>query len=89
MLRLFIEKDFESKGRRKKEKYKEKKKEKKLGYMWNILTKEGIYCSYLKWICSSKEKYYKKPGRVFRELKNKIEEYTKCDQKVSRLRLNI
>ena len=27
--------------------------------MWNILTKDGIYCSYLKWICSSKEKYYK------------------------------
>ena len=24
-----------------------------------ILTKDGIYCSYLKWICSSKEKYYK------------------------------
>ena len=27
--------------------------------MWNILTKDGIYCSYLKWVCSSKEKYYK------------------------------
>ena len=27
--------------------------------MWNILTKDGMYCSYLDWICSSKEKYYK------------------------------
>ena len=26
--------------------------------MWNILTKDGIYCCYLKWIYSSKEKYY-------------------------------
>ena len=26
--------------------------------MWNILTKYGIYWSYLKWISSSKEKYY-------------------------------
>ena len=25
--------------------------------MWKILSKDGIYCSYLKWICSSKEKY--------------------------------
>ena len=23
------------------------------------LTKDGKYCSYLKWICSSKKKYYK------------------------------
>ena len=29
--------------------------------MWNILTKDGIYCSYLKWTCSSKEKNYKSP----------------------------
>ena len=27
--------------------------------MWNILPKDGIYCSYLKWIYSNKEKYYK------------------------------
>ena len=27
--------------------------------MWNILTKDGIYCSYLKWIGASKEKYHK------------------------------
>ena len=26
-----------------------------------IFTKDGIYCSYLEWICSSKEKYYKSP----------------------------
>ena len=25
--------------------------------MWKILTKDGKYCGYLKWICSSKEKY--------------------------------
>ena len=24
-----------------------------------MLTKDGIYSSYLKWICSNKEKYYK------------------------------
>ena len=24
-----------------------------------MLTKDGIYCSYLKWICSSTEKYHK------------------------------
>ena len=29
--------------------------------MWNILTKDGIHCSFLKWIYSSKEKYYKSP----------------------------
>ena len=27
--------------------------------MRNILTKDGIYCSYLKWICSREERYYK------------------------------
>ena len=27
--------------------------------MWKILTEDGIYCDHLKWICSSKEKYYK------------------------------
>ena len=70
MFRLFIEKDFESKGRKKKERQKGKREGIKLWYMWNILTKDGIYCSYLKWICSSKEKYYKKPGRVFRELQS-------------------
>ena len=40
--------------------------------MWKILFKDGIYCNHLKWICSSKEEYYKKPGRVFRELKSEI-----------------
>ena len=29
--------------------------------MWNISAKDGIYCNYLKWICSSKEKYNKSP----------------------------
>ena len=36
--------------------------QKKSGNLLNtprILTKEGIHCSNLKWICSSKEKYYK------------------------------
>ena len=43
MLRLFIEKDFESKER----------KIESIKIM-KILTKDGIYCSYLKWICSGK-----------------------------------
>ena len=34
--------------------------------MWNILTKDGIYCRYLNSICSSKEKYYKSPGNYLR-----------------------
>ena len=58
MLRLFIEKDFKSKGGRKR-KTKRKRESIKLRYMWNILSKDGIYCSYSKWICSSKKKYYK------------------------------
>ena len=29
--------------------------------MWNILTKDGKYCSYLKCICSGKDIYYKSP----------------------------
>ena len=57
MFHLFIEKDFESKEGRKR-KTKRKRESIKL-YMWNILTKDEIYCSYLKWICSSMEKYYK------------------------------
>ena len=60
LFRLFIKKDFESKGGRKR-KTKRKRESLKLWYMWNTLTKDGIYCSYLKWICSSKEKYYKSP----------------------------
>ena len=61
MLSLFIEKDFESEGRKRKRKKNKNKnrKHKKLLYMWKILTKDGIYCSYLKCICSSKAKYYK------------------------------
>ena len=58
MFRLFIGKDFESKGE-KKRKTKRKRESIKLWSMWNILTKDGMYCSYLKWFCSSKEKYYK------------------------------
>ena len=33
--------------------------------MWNILTKDGISCNCLKWICSSKEKYYKSQDKYF------------------------
>ena len=40
--------------------------------MWNILTTDGIYCSYVKWICSSKGKYYKSLGRVLKELQSEI-----------------
>ena len=40
--------------------------------MWNILTKDEIYCSYLTWICSSKEKYHKRPGELFWELQSEI-----------------
>ena len=40
--------------------------------MWNILIKDGIYCSYLKWICSSKEKYYKSSEVYFSELQSEI-----------------
>ena len=50
MFHLFIE----LKGGRKR-----KTKRKKIKYetmMWNILNKDGIYCSNLKWICPSKEK---------------------------------
>ena len=44
MFRLFIETDFESKrGRKRKGKPKRKRGSIKLGYMWNILTKDGIY----------------------------------------------
>ena len=57
MLRLFIEKVFESKER--KRKTKRKIESIKIMIYVKILTKDGIYCSYLKRICSSKEKYYK------------------------------
>ena len=58
MLRLFNEKDFVSEGR------KERKKKRKIeaGKLWDIgkiLTKDGIYCSYLECVCSIKGKYYK------------------------------
>ena len=44
MFRLFINKDFESKGgRKKKRKIKRKRESIKLRYMWNILTEDGIY----------------------------------------------
>ena len=49
MFYLFIEEDFESKRGSKRESI-------KLWYMWNILTKDVIYCHNSKWICSSKEK---------------------------------
>ena len=57
MLRLFIEKDFESKGR----KWKTKRKIESIKIMIYVenLTKDGIFCCDLKWVCSSKEKYYK------------------------------
>ena len=53
-----IIKYFESKAGRER-KTKRKRESSKLWDMWNILTKDGIYFSYLKWICSSKEKYHK------------------------------
>ena len=44
MFHLFIKKDFESKGERKKRrKRKTKRESKKLWYMSNIFTKDGIY----------------------------------------------
>ena len=55
MLRLFIEKNFGSKARKRKT----KRKKESIKSMWKILTKYGIYYSDLKWICSSKETYYK------------------------------
>ena len=68
MLHLFIEKDIESKGGGK-----SKRESVKILYVWNILTKDRIYCSYLKWICSSSEKYYKKkPDEYLRNYKMKI-----------------
>ena len=43
MLRLFNEKDFESKeGRKRKRKTKRQRESMKLCYMWNIFTKDGI-----------------------------------------------
>ena len=45
--------------KRKKKKDKKKNRKHKNYDMWKILTKDGIYCSCLKWICSTKEKYYK------------------------------
>ena len=33
--------------------------------MWKILTKDGIYWGYLKWICSNKEKDYKSQDEYF------------------------
>ena len=44
MLRLFIEKDFEPKGRKRKTK-KKNRKHKNNDVCGNIFTKEGIYCS--------------------------------------------
>ena len=34
--------------------------------MWNMSTKDGKYCSYLKWICSTMEKYFKSPDEYLR-----------------------
>ena len=69
MFGLFIKKDFESKGgRKRKRKTKRKRESIELGYICNILTKDGIYFSYLKWICSSKENI----GQVFTELLSEI-----------------
>ena len=42
----------------KKERIKRKIESMKI-YKRKISTKDGIYCSYLKCVCSSKEKYYK------------------------------
>ena len=45
-----------------KEEKKEQKEKQKAWKLWDIrkiLTKNGIYFSYLKCVCSSKEKYYK------------------------------
>ena len=51
MLHLFIEKDFESKGRKRKTK-KKNREHKKYDSYGNIFSKDGINCSYLKWICT-------------------------------------
>ena len=64
MFHLFIEKDFESKRGRKRK----RKKGVKL-YVWKMLTKDGIYCSYTKWICSSMGNYYKKSSKCLRNYK--------------------
>ena len=60
MVHLFIKKYFKSNGGRKR-KRKRKRESIKLLYMWNILTKDGMYYSYQKGICLSTEKYYKSP----------------------------
>ena len=52
-----LEVNMLQKGRKRKKNKKKNRKHKK--YMWKIFTKDGIYCSYLKGICSSNEKYYK------------------------------
>ena len=57
MLRMFFGKDFESNGR--KRKTKRKIESMKMMIYVKILTKDGIYCTYLKWICLNKKKYYK------------------------------
>ena len=70
MFRLFIKKDFESKGGRK-SKRKRKRENVELWYMRNVFTKYGIYCNYSKWICSSTEKYHKNPDEYLRNYKVK------------------
>ena len=40
--------------------------------MWKILTKDGIYCRYLKWICTSKEKYHESQDEYVGNEKNEI-----------------
>ena len=41
--------------------------------MLKMLTKDGIYFSYLKRICSSAEKYYKTPDNCLRNYKMKLD----------------
>ena len=33
--------------------------------MWNLLTEDGIYCSCLKWIFSSKKNFIKTPMSIY------------------------
>ena len=55
---MFNEKGFETEGRKERKNKRRIKSMEIIRYTENM-TKDGIYCSYLKCVCLSKEKYYK------------------------------